>query len=159
MSVGCIFCSKPGKLRCKMISHAVGPTWQGGKNNEENHLRDCVMASMEATDERSLTTIAIPAISTGVYGYPKDKATRVIVEAVSDYFKDCTESRIRTVYLCDVKDDMVKWFVVGMKKYFERVKQLVNAEETINPWKYQKKNGNYKIFLKNRNHVNKDFSY
>jgi hypothetical protein len=57
-----------------------------------------------------------------------------------------------------VKDDTVKCFVVGMKKYFERVKQLVNAEETINPWKnHAEKNGNYKIFLKNRNHVNKIF--
>lgn len=136
MSVGSIFCSKPGRLRCKMISHAVGPTWQGGKNNEEDQLRDCVLKSLEATDKRSYTTIAIPAISTGVYGYPKDKATRVIVEAVNDYFKGCTKSRIKTVYLCDVKDDTVKCFVACMKKTnIGRVKQLVNAEETINPWK------------------------
>ncbi|CAC5408901.1 unnamed protein product [Mytilus coruscus] len=135
LSEGMVYCSKAGKLKCKMIAHACGPVWKNGKSNEEDNLRDCVMTSMDETHKQSMSSIAIPAISTGIFGYPTDKATKVIVEAVQDYFKQNSSSTVKKVYLCDVKDGTVKLFVAGMKKYFGTAKHLVDPEETINPWK------------------------
>lgn len=118
-----------------MIAHAFGPVWKNGRSNEEDHLRDCVMTTMEETHSRSMSSIAIPAISTGIFGYPADKATKVIVQAVQDYFKQNSKSKIKKVYLCDVKDGTVKLFVDGMKKYLGTAKLLADPEETVSPWK------------------------
>ncbi|VDI41166.1 poly [ADP-ribose] polymerase 10/14/15 [Mytilus galloprovincialis] len=135
LSEGEVYCSKAGKLKCKMIAHAFGPVWKNGRSNEEDHLRDCVMKSMGETDNRSMSSIAIPAISTGIFGYPTDKATKVIVEAVQDYFKQNSNCKIKKVYLCDINEGTIKLFVDGMKKYFGTAKLLADPEETINPWK------------------------
>ncbi|XP_071133739.1 protein mono-ADP-ribosyltransferase PARP14-like [Mytilus edulis] len=135
LSEGEVYCSKAGKLKCKMIAHAFGPVWKNGRSNEEDHLRDCVMESMGETDNRSMSSIAIPAISTGIFGYPTDKATKVIVEAVQDYFKQNSNSKIKKVYLCDINEGTIKLFVDGMKKYFGTAKILADPEETVNPWK------------------------
>ncbi|XP_063404473.1 protein mono-ADP-ribosyltransferase PARP14-like [Mytilus trossulus] len=135
LSEGEVFCSKAGKLKCKMIAHAFGPVWKNGRSNEEDRLRDCVITSMDESHDRSMSSIAIPAISTGIFGYPTDKATKVIVEAVQDYFKQNSNSKIKKVYLCDVKDCTVKLFVDGMKKYLGTAKLLADPEETVSPWK------------------------
>ena len=139
LSQGDVFCSKAGKLQCKMVAHAVGPIWNGGSKNEEDDLYNCVLKCLEHTDKGSYTSIAIPAISTGIYGYPKDKATKVIVSAINDYINTSPRSQIRKIYLCDVSDDTVKCFIAGMKKIFGRdnVKQLVDPEATVTPWKKQ----------------------
>ncbi|KAK3094887.1 hypothetical protein FSP39_007507 [Pinctada imbricata] len=115
---GEVFVSSPGSLRCKMIVHAVAPVWQNGRNNEEDYLREAVMKSMEEGSNRQLKSIAFPALSTGVFGYPARQATRVIVEALRDFFRECQDSSVDMVYLCDVKEDNVDLFVDGLMKTF-----------------------------------------
>ncbi len=74
----------PGfELPARFIIHAVGPRWQGGGEGEPEQLRRAYEASFaRAHEQGSIRSIAFPAISTGVYGYPKDQAARIALEAM-----------------------------------------------------------------------------
>lgn len=71
-----------GDLPFQAIIHAVGPVW--GAGDEESKLRAAVLGAIEAASERNLSSIALPAISTGIFGYPMDEASRVILTAVDE---------------------------------------------------------------------------
>lgn len=71
-----------GSLDCRHIIHAVGPRWRGGHANEEWDLSNCVESCFDEMRRLKLQSIAIPPISTGIFGYPVEKAVKVIVEAI-----------------------------------------------------------------------------
>lgn len=68
-------------LPARWIIHTVGPVWQGGSAGESTLLRRCYMRSIELAQQHRIRTIAFPAISCGVFGYPHDEATVIAVEA------------------------------------------------------------------------------
>jgi O-acetyl-ADP-ribose deacetylase (regulator of RNase III) len=70
LSVGEVFTSTGGNLKCKKVIHAVGPHYKGGKMNEENDLYDTVYNCLEEACRLKLESIAMPAISSGVFGFP-----------------------------------------------------------------------------------------
>jgi len=70
------------RLKARHVIHTVGPVWQGGKAGEPELLARCYRNSLALADKHSLKSIAFPAISTGVYGYPKDQATEIAVREV-----------------------------------------------------------------------------
>jgi len=72
------------------VIHAVGPIW--GDGDEDNKLADAVTGSLRVADELKLTSIAMPAISTGIYGFPKERAAKIIFSAVEKYFDGNTSS-------------------------------------------------------------------
>lgn len=74
-----------GKLPAKYIIHTVGPVWHGGRRKEAETLRSCYLSALKLAVENNCSTVAFPCISTGVYGYPKDKAATIAVRAVSDF--------------------------------------------------------------------------
>ena len=121
MYIGEVFCSSAGNLNCKMIAHAVGPVWQGGRNSEDEYLSECIQASLERTEDKRYQSIAIPALCTGVFGYPAIKATKVIVEAIRDFLKENgSTTYIRQIYLCDVKNDSVDHFVAALERFYNK---------------------------------------
>jgi Predicted phosphatase homologous to the C-terminal domain of histone macroH2A1 len=71
-------------LKAGHVIHAVGPMWQGGAKGEPDDLASCYRRSLELADEYGLRSIAFPAISTGIYGYPLDQATEIAVRTVRD---------------------------------------------------------------------------
>jgi O-acetyl-ADP-ribose deacetylase (regulator of RNase III) len=76
----------PGfKLRARWIIHTVGPIWEGGSEGEAELLASCYRESLNLALEHSIGSIAFPAISTGVYGYPKALATVVAVKSVTEF--------------------------------------------------------------------------
>ncbi|VDI15797.1 Hypothetical predicted protein [Mytilus galloprovincialis] len=120
LSEGECYSSKPGTLKCHMIVHAVGPSWQGGYNREEDLLQKCVKRAIVETEKNKYTTIAIPALCTGIFGYPAHQATRAIAQAVRDYFKRSKTSTVKTVCLCDVNDSSIDLFVKAGDKMFDQ---------------------------------------
>lgn len=75
------------KLPAKYVIHTPGPIWHGGKNNEEELLRSCYINSLKLAEKVGCKTIAFPSISTGVYGFPLNKAAKIAVKAIKDYSK------------------------------------------------------------------------
>ncbi len=73
------------ELPCKHVIHTVGPVWRGGAKDEPRRLANCYESCLRICAEHGLRTVAFPCISTGVYGYPKDDAARIAVEAVTEF--------------------------------------------------------------------------
>ena len=69
-------------LPSKHVIHTVGPVWDGGRVNEDALLADCYRNSLKLGEENGLRMVAFPAISTGVFGFPKERATRIAVREV-----------------------------------------------------------------------------
>lgn len=85
-------------LPCRYVIHTVGPVWRGGEQNEAALLRSCYQHSLALADELSLASIAFPAISCGVYGYPHTLACTEAVTALKAYFAN-NNSSLQEVYL------------------------------------------------------------
>src|SRR5205814_5277511 len=74
-------------LPAKFVIHTVGPVWGGGKQGEDELLRSCYRKSLELAVANGVKTIAFPAISTGVYRFPLERATKIAVATVVDFLK------------------------------------------------------------------------
>lgn len=72
-------------LPCKKVIHTVGPVWQGGKNGECALLKSCYNTCLDLAEQNGLKSIAFCCISTGIFGYPKDKAAIVALKTIKDW--------------------------------------------------------------------------
>jgi O-acetyl-ADP-ribose deacetylase (regulator of RNase III) len=70
------------RLKARHVIHTVGPVWKGGEKNEETLLANCYRNSLKRAGELQLKTIAFPNISTGVYGFPKQRAAEIALSEV-----------------------------------------------------------------------------
>ncbi|OIN96079.1 MAG: hypothetical protein AUJ21_02240 [Anaerolineae bacterium CG1_02_58_13] len=86
-----------GRLPARYVIHAVGPVW--GDGDEDAKLADAVTGSLRAADELGLSSIAFPAISTGIFGFPKERAARIIFQSIKKYFAENSNSGLKTVKL------------------------------------------------------------
>ena len=88
----------PGfRLPAKYVIHTVGPVWQGGNQGEPELLASCYRTSLQLARQHQLKTIAFPAISTGVYGYPVKQAAKIAVAQVRRFLEQ--DTTIEQVYL------------------------------------------------------------
>lgn len=76
------------KLQAKYVIHTVGPVWRGGNHDEERLLASCYRSCLEVANKLRVTSIAFPAISTGIYGFPKQRAAKIAVKEVQGYIGD-----------------------------------------------------------------------
>jgi len=74
-----------GQLPAKYVIHAVGPVW--GDGDEDKKLSAAITGSLRVADELKCSSMAMPAISTGIFGYPKDRAAKIIFSVYQDYFE------------------------------------------------------------------------
>ncbi len=85
-----------GNLKAKYVIHAVGPMM--GEGDEDNKLRQATLNSLKLADQRQLTSIAFPAISTGIFGYPLDRCARIMLSETIDYLQG--QTGLRKVIFC-----------------------------------------------------------
>ena len=95
--------------------HAVGPMWRGGRQAEENHLYAAVMQSMEESSLRGFQTIAIPAISAGVFGFPLKRAIEIILTTSRDYLTDQSGTCLKEVHVVDNDPQVMSSFEMSLK--------------------------------------------
>jgi O-acetyl-ADP-ribose deacetylase (regulator of RNase III) len=89
----------PGfKLKARWVIHAVGPIWRGGEKGERGHLASAYRRSLELAAENACASIAFPAISCGVYGFPIPEACKIALSTVSDWLEK--DTRIERVIFC-----------------------------------------------------------
>lgn len=86
-----------GNLPCRYIIHAVGPVW--GEGGEDRILAEAVTGSLRAADHLKLASIALPAISTGIFGFPKERAAAIILSAIESFFTGKPDSSVSLVQM------------------------------------------------------------
>ncbi|MBT3189397.1 MAG: macro domain-containing protein [Anaerolineae bacterium] len=87
-----------GDLPCKYVIHAVGPIW--GDGDEDTKLADAVTGSLRVASDLGLASVSIPAISTGIFGFPKERAAKIIFSSVEHYLTqngDASLSQVRLI--------------------------------------------------------------
>jgi O-acetyl-ADP-ribose deacetylase (regulator of RNase III) len=92
------------RLKAKHVIHAVGPVWSGGKKGEDDLLASCYRTALSLAAEHRLASIAFPAISTGVYDFPADRAARIAVGTVAAEMAHAPRGMKRVVFCCFSQD-------------------------------------------------------
>ena len=92
-------CTTAGSLPCRYVIHAVGPVWRGGTRGEDEALQTAVRASLRRAAELGLHSLALPAISTGIFGFPMQRAARLTLSAIAAYFARYPDSPLALVRL------------------------------------------------------------
>lgn len=103
--------TKGYNLPCRYVIHTVGPKCLGGNNGEKQMLESCYNECLKIAKEKGFHSIAFPLISSGVYGYPKDKALKVAVDVISCFL---------------LQNDMLVYIVVFDEKSFKLSQKLYN---------------------------------
>lgn len=93
------------RLPARFVIHAVGPVWHGGDRGEPALLASCYRRAIEVAAQHGLATLAFPAISTGVYGYPKGAAARIAVTTVHEALVDFPAVR-EVIFCCHSATDL-----------------------------------------------------
>jgi len=86
------------KLPCRYVFHTVGPIWEDGLQNEAALLRGCYLNALLKAKKMGLDSVAFPLISSGTFGFPKDKVLRIAIDAISDFLY--TIDGELQVYIC-----------------------------------------------------------
>ncbi len=86
-----------GKLPCKYVIHAVGPIW--GEGDEDRKLAEAIGGSLQVASELHLASLSFPAISTGIFGFPKARAAKIIFSEIERYLNENPASSLRLVRL------------------------------------------------------------
>ncbi len=106
-----------GRLPAKYVIHAVGPRW--GEGDEDNKLKSAVQSSLELAAEKGLKSISMPAISAGIFGFPKDRCARIILSTIEEYLRQHPDTALNEVRVCLYDKPTMNAFVEAFKEKFE----------------------------------------
>lgn len=115
VAVGHAATTGAGKLPCKYVIHAVGP--QMGEGDEDNKLRNGVLNSLKLASGKGLKSISMPAISSGIFGFPKDRCAEILVREALNYIQGNIGSSLELIEFCVYDDITFGYF----KKEFEKI--------------------------------------
>lgn len=117
--VGHAVVTSAGRLSAKFVIHAVGP--MQGEGDEDNKLKDAVLNTLLLASQKGLQSISLPAISSGIFGFPKDRCAKILVQEAVSFLKKQTDSSLRLIEFCIYDDLTLGYF----KKEFEKLLSLV----------------------------------
>ena len=101
-----------GKLKAKYVIHAVGPRM--GEGDEDRKLESATLSALKLAEEHDVKSIAFPAISTGIFGFPKDRCAKIMLRTAVDYLKK--GSKIERVIFCLYDDETYRIFSEELKR-------------------------------------------
>jgi O-acetyl-ADP-ribose deacetylase (regulator of RNase III) len=105
--------TKGYNLPAKYIIHTVGPVWSGGNNHEAELLASCYRESLKLAVKHNIKTIAFPAISCGIYGYPIEPAVKIAVNEVNKFLQQNTS--IKKVYFVCFNSEILQQYLKNFK--------------------------------------------
>ncbi len=100
-----------GSLPCRYVIHAVGPRW--GEGDEDAKLHTAVTAALSLADERGCNNLALPAISTGIFGFPKERGAEVILDAIADFYIRHPGSVLKDIHITLIDAPSVRIFTAA----------------------------------------------
>ena len=113
--VGTAVITGAGKLPAKFVIHAIGPRM--GEGDENNKLKSAVLNSLRLASEKGLKSISMPAISSGIFGFPKDRCAEILVKEALNYIKANPKGSLKLIEFC-VYDDLTTGY---FKKEFDKI--------------------------------------
>lgn len=106
-----------GKLPARYVIHTVGPIWKGGSRNEPQLLSNCYLNSLQLAADNDIKTVAFPSISTGVYGYPVEKAAGTALTAIIEFISNNNSFReVKMVLFSDANYEKYKTVLYGLSE-------------------------------------------
>ncbi|GAB4177689.1 MAG: macro domain-containing protein [Calditrichia bacterium] len=105
--VGEVAVTTAGKLPCKKIIHAVGPMW--GEGEEEKKLRSAIRNALRKASELKAESVSLPAISSGIFGYPKAENAAIIMDEIRS-FAGKEHTTLKEIRICIIDDDTISYF-------------------------------------------------
>lgn len=102
-----------GKLKAKYVIHAVGPVWRGGNNHEDDLLYSAVYNSLLKAKEIGAESLSMPAISTGIFGFPKERAVGIFARAIKDFIDQ--NSGVKLIRICNIDKKTAEIFAKNFK--------------------------------------------
>ncbi len=115
VSVGRAAITSAGKLPAKFVIHAVGPRM--GEGDEDNKLKDAILNSLKLASGKALKSISIPAISSGIFGFPKDRCAVILVNQAVEYIKNNPDTSLEIIEFCLFDEQTAGYFENELKKY------------------------------------------
>ena len=106
--------TRAGALPCRYVIHAVGPVW--GDGDEDAKLAAAVTGSLSLADKLELNSLALPPISTGIFGFPKDRAAGVFKNAIRAYFEEHPHSDLKLVRFTIIDEETLRVFEAAWRK-------------------------------------------
>ena len=103
-----------GSLPCRYVIHAVGPIW--GEGEEDQKLLDTVSGVLKLASDHNLASLALPAISTGIFRFPKERAARLIIDAIIDFFQRDPQSSLMRIDLTLFDEPSLHTFLTECKR-------------------------------------------
>lgn len=104
-----------GRLPARYVIHTVGPRW--GEGNEETKLQEALRNTLKTAEARGFSTIALPAISAGIFGFPKDLCARIVVEEIGSFVSQNSVIKEIDIYLTDPQ--IIEFFSANMDRLKE----------------------------------------
>jgi len=114
-AVGTAVITTGGRLKARHVIHTVGPRM--GEGDEDNKLRRAMNSVLKLATENGLTSISVPAISAGIFGFPKDRCAKILVNETVAFLKNGPKSALRLVEFCIFDQEAYAFF----KSEFEKI--------------------------------------
>lgn len=114
--------TKGYNLPAKYVIHTVGPVWRDGNHNENELLKSCYIASLNLAKDNGLKSIAFPAISCGIYGFPIELASQIAVNAVKNFIK--SYDKFNKIIFIDINDKVISTLFDNCCKAFSTLSDL-----------------------------------
>jgi len=108
VSVGSVAITTGGRLPCKSVIHAVGP--QMGEGDEDHKLKSAVENILKLATEKKFRSISMPAISSGIFGFPKDRCAKILIDESKKFVKENQGTSIQLVEFCIYDDETYNHF-------------------------------------------------
>ncbi len=113
--VGHAVITSAGSLKAKFVIHTVGPIF--GEGDEDNKLKNAIRNTLRLASEKGLRSVSIPAISAGIFGFPKDRCAKILIEETKNFIKEHPNSSLEIIEFCIYNEDVL----IHFKKEFEKI--------------------------------------